>query len=285
MKATRILKISRPITMWPLLAGFYLVGMGGIDDFLLLFPVSLIELLFFTLPINFYINGINDIYDRDSDKSNPNKDSWIEGVALANHEVGFVFKLAISFVLSFLLFIVLTSLSNVEHVILSFLFVIVLFLYSHDSFRLKEKPVLDFIVGGPILFLFPALIAFSLQGSIAEIPWRVFFLALPFMTFHLVAALRDEQHDRAAGMKTTAVLLGKTKTIFLSLIFILIAFVFTFPLKNFLLSFLLIVQVLYLSTLGNRWPKGFLYLFVLSCVVIILFYFWIYYVANWLGTY
>ena len=85
------------------------------------------------------------------------------------------------------------------------------------------------------------------------------------MAFHLIAALRDEESDKSAGMKTTATWLGRTGTLVLSAILIAVTLFFTLPLDSLLLSSLLIVQLIYLIVLGSRYPKGFLYIFVLSC--------------------
>jgi 4-hydroxybenzoate polyprenyltransferase len=262
--------------MWPLLAGLYLVGLGGIDNFSL---IAIVELVLFTFFINFFVNGINDIYDIDSDSNNENKDNWLEGIVLKKEEVAFVRRWAISFAILFL-FISFFSL-NIEHVFLSFFFIATQLLYSNKPPRLKEVPILDFIIGGPILFLFPALIAFSLTNSILSITWRLVFLVLPFMAFHLIAALRDEDSDKKAGIYTTAVWLGKSTTVFWAAIFVIVTLYFIIPLQNLFLDFVLGAQALYLLVFllskNNKLLKGFLYLFSASCLFIAFCYVYKYY--------
>ena len=276
MTLSRILKLSRPCSMWPLLAGFYLVGLGSINNFSV---VALIELILFTFFINFFVNGINDIYDIDSDSSNKNKDNWLEGIILKKEEIAFVRTWAISFGILFL-FISFFSL-NIEHVLLSFLFIATQLLYSNKPPRLKEVPILDFVIGGPILFLFPTLIAFSLTNSIFSINWRLFFLALPFMAFHLIAALRDKDNDEKSGIYTTAIWLGKSMTIFWAAISIIVTLYFIVPLKNIFLDLVLGLQAFYLliflASKSNKLLKGFLYLFSASCLFVAFCYVYKYY--------
>ena len=50
---------SRPM-MWPWTALMYLVGVGSFSYFS---PLAIVEFLLFTFPLNFYLYGLDDIYD------------------------------------------------------------------------------------------------------------------------------------------------------------------------------------------------------------------------------
>lgn len=277
IKLSRFLKISRPFSMWPLLAGFYLIGIGGIKT---LSNIHVVEIVFFTFFLNFYINGINDIYDIDSDKNNPNKESWVEGVALKNEETKTVFVWAIIFALLFVIVSIITL--KIEHILLSVFYVVTMFAYSYRNkyFRIKERAIWDFIIGGPILFLTPTLIAFSAKNSLKFFPAKLFIFALPFMAFHLISALRDEEADKKASVNTTAVMLGKRKSILLASTFIIVSLIFSYFFKLYPVFILLGFQFLYLiyclrygGAGGDiKFIKGFMYIFVLSCLVVILYY-------------
>src|SRR3989344_1836583 len=201
MTISRIFIISRPLR-WIWIAGPYLVGMGGIKNFTIF---SAIEFLFFLFPLNFFLYGINDIYDRESDEINPRKGD-LQGAILKESEIKFVQKLALGIAVIFLS--VAATSWNLERFLISFLFVLAAFLYSHSWTRLKEIPFLDSLIGGPLVYLSPALIAVSLRESIFNIPTEVFLLALFFVGFHAVSTLNDAKYDKAAGMQSTGIFLG-----------------------------------------------------------------------------
>lgn len=69
-----LLKISRP-RFWLYLAGTYAVGYSfgitNITDFYN--PQFFLYLLYFFIPANFFLYGVNDLFDSDTDKHNPKK--------------------------------------------------------------------------------------------------------------------------------------------------------------------------------------------------------------------
>ena len=74
-----ILQISRP-RFWMYVLGTFLVGMiaaGNPFNYDMQTNINLVVLaLFFSLPANLFIYGVNDIYDYDTDKLNAKKENY-----------------------------------------------------------------------------------------------------------------------------------------------------------------------------------------------------------------
>ncbi len=86
-----LLKVSR-WRFWLYLAGTYLVGFTiGVRDLnLLLTGWFWLHFLYFTLPANLLLYGINDLFDADSDASNPKKSAREHLLASAERPFLFV---------------------------------------------------------------------------------------------------------------------------------------------------------------------------------------------------
>ncbi len=218
MNIKRMLLISRPI-FWFLTGSFYLLGVYNFSNFSWL---SILEFLFFLFTLNFYLYGLNDIYDIKSDQLNKRK-GGIQGAILNKSEIVYLKK--IIYILP-LLFIILASFSmKLEHILLSLLFIIAAFIYSHPLFRFKEIPLLDTMTSA-MVYTSPAFIAFSLHNSIFNIPKFYFLLILPLMGIHALTTLKDAAYDTKAGIKTIGVFLGKNLTILFMLLTFIIPFLF-----------------------------------------------------------
>jgi 4-hydroxybenzoate polyprenyltransferase len=272
MKIARFLKISRWIPWWPFLLGSYVVGAGRIEDFSLIFWVE----LFFMIPLAFYINGINDVYDAESDRVNPRKSGeGAEGVVLRDEEMSMVLRIAIFIAIIF--FGVSIFSLNPTHIFLVFLALFLFFAYSHKLFRLREVPFIDSFVGGAVLCLFPALLAFSLKNPISELPLEIMWAVLPFMSFHAIAALEDVESDKKAGMNSIAIFLGEKKTKLFSACLIGLGLIFAILMHDlFLISvlginFLLFVSLILLRNVDQ--PRLVLASFVTSWLITLVFYF------------
>ncbi len=164
--------------------------------------------VFFLLPYNLLVYGINDIYDYETDIKNPRKAS-IEGAILPKklHKLMLWVSTgcALIFFPGFLR-------SNV--LFLSYLSAIFLAIaYSVPPIRTKIKPGLDSITSS-LHFVLPAMIGFLWGGGEGII--RIEFLSFFFwgIASHMLGALPDIIPDKKAGMKTIATVLGETKTSF-----------------------------------------------------------------------
>ncbi len=223
--------------MWSWIAVGYLAGLGNLSN---LSSTAVVEFLFFLLPLNFFLYGINDIYDRKSDLLNPRKGDS-DGAILAEEEVPQVKVKAYLFALA--LIIVAVSSFNIEHIALSLLWIALCIAYSHPQIRFKEIPFLDTICSASI-YLLPILIAFTLRHSLPEVNISYFILAVPFLGIHAITSLADADADKAAGMKTTGIFLGERLTILFSFLTLLVP-LYVFRANQFLATILL-VNILWL---------------------------------------
>lgn len=210
--------ISRPL-FWSWTGLAYLAGLGSFSNFNL---VAIAELILFLFPLNFLLYGINDVYDRESDKRNPRK-GGLQGVVLAERE--FVAVKKISLAVATLFLAISVSSLNIGHFVLSVLFVAASFIYSHGYFRFKEIPFIDSILSA-VIYLLPIAIAYSLHEPIGDVPYKFFILGAPLVGAHAITALVDSDADKAARMRTTGIFLGERKTIIFSLLTFVVPLLF-----------------------------------------------------------
>ena len=200
-----IIKISRP-KFWLYLAGPFLLGYTLQLTNLVSEPNSsvlfkfLFGFLYFLIPANFFLYGINDYYDTDTDQYNPKKGSKENKLISQNEIKPF---LIISILLSF---VYLLTLNNSVSIILMLLFIFLSYIYSAPPIRLKSRPFLD--SSSNILYVLPGLIALN-EASGILLPWHILigFFCWTF-AMHLFSAIPDIEADSKANLKTTAIFLG-----------------------------------------------------------------------------
>lgn len=203
-----ILQISRP-KFWLYLAGPYIVGYTvaaqSPSDFL---SFSFIyTLLYFLIPANSILYGVNDLADTDTDKFNSKKVTHETKASSAN-TMHYYILIAVSFLLTFPLFAFLPFFSS----LLLFVFLLLAFFYSSPPIRLKAKPYVDSCSN----------ILYAIPGFIAAYQFRDDLITLPVLvaTFswtaamHLFSAIPDIEADTKAGLRTTAITLGYRKSLF-----------------------------------------------------------------------
>ncbi|MCA9327499.1 prenyltransferase [Candidatus Saccharibacteria bacterium] len=212
----KLLLISRPIS-WPNtaypFAAAYLVTGGTLD------PMFWIGTLYFLIPYNLLMYGVNDIFDYESDIRNPRK-GGIEG---AKEQKAFHPVIAWSAALSTVPFIVYMMIHGplLANAVLAALVFFVL-AYSVAGLRFKEKPVLDSITSS-IHFVGPMVYALVLTGFSAEyIPFVVAFF-LWGVASHAFGAVQDIIPDREGGLSSIATVLGARVTTRIVLLFYLAA--------------------------------------------------------------
>lgn len=210
--ATQLLASSRPLswinTAYPFAAAYLLAG-GRVDAPLV------IGTLFFLVPYNLLMYGVNDVFDHESDLRNPRK-GGVEGIVLDQrwHAVTLwsAGLLALPFVVALLAWGGLTS-----AVVLVIVLVAVVG-YSAPGLRLKERPVLDSITSSTH-FMGPAAFGLALTGApvgvTAAASLAAFFLW--GMASHAFGAVQDVQPDRAAGIGSIATVIGAAATVRVSI--------------------------------------------------------------------
>lgn len=211
MSTLRALLIaSRPLswinTAYPF-AAVYLLTTGRID-------ISLVVgTIFFLVPYNLAMYGVNDVFDYESDLANPRK-GGAEGAKLPPrlHRTTLLASaiLVVPFVIAL---IVLGAHRPMSWLILAVSMFAVL-AYSVRGLRFKEIPVLDSLTSSTH-FVTPALYALALAGTTITPP-IVMTMAAFFcwgMASHAFGAVQDIVPDREAGIGSIATVLGAATTV------------------------------------------------------------------------
>lgn len=216
----KLLFISRPVS-WPNTAypfgAAYLVSGGLID------PVFWVGALYFLIPYNLLMYGVNDVFDYESDVQNPRK-GGIEG---AKEQKAFHPVIMWSAGLSNVPFVI-WLLSNGSFAANIALVVILFFVvaYSIKGLRFKEIPVLDSVTSS-IHFVGPMVYALILTGfSLTYMPFIIAFF-LWGVASHAFGAIQDIIPDRKGGLKSIATIFGARITIWLVAVFYVAASVIT----------------------------------------------------------
>jgi len=164
--------------------------------------------LYFLIPANILIYGINDIFDYETDKLNPKKGTyealvtpdkqrslWI-WILLTNIPFFFLVPLQTPLILSFVAFVFFAS------------------FYSATPIRAKAKPVIDslfsaghYVATGVFGYYLAGGVDFPTVGVIAGMCWAV--------AMHAYSAVPDIKADFAANLKTIAIMIGAKSTIYL----------------------------------------------------------------------
>lgn len=168
--------------------------------------------LFFLIPYNLLMYGINDVFDYESDLVNPRK-GGIEG-ALLNKKYH---KLTIwSACLSCVPFLIyLYSISNQSAALYLSLFIFTVIAYSAPKLRFKEKPFLDSLTSSSHFFG-PMVYALALTNT--DLSTRsTLSCILAFMLWgiasHAFGAVQDVIADREGKISSIATVIGAKATV------------------------------------------------------------------------
>ena len=172
----------------------------------------LVGTLFFLIPYNFLMYGINDVFDYESDLRNPRK-GGIEGALLDPklHKITIWSSIGLS--LGFVIYLLTIGSDVADFWLLVTLFAVVA--YSAPKLRVKEIPFLDSFTSA-MHFIGPMLFALALTGTnIFE--FKLFSMILAFlgwgMASHAFGAVQDVRADREAGIKSVATAIGARNTV------------------------------------------------------------------------
>lgn len=209
MKTLRMLLLSsRPLswvnTAYPFAAA-YLLTAGEID------VAWVIGTLYFLIPYNLAMYGINDVFDYESDLRNPRK-GGVEGAVLDRTLHAVTLKAAIATNLPFLTVLVLLG-SPLSWLVLAVsIFAVVA--YSAPGLRFKERPFLDSATSSTH-FVSPAVYGLVLaQAQFTPPLWALlgaFFLW--GIASHAFGAVQDVVADRAGGIGSVATVIGAKATV------------------------------------------------------------------------
>ena len=230
-------KISR-FRFWIYTGGTYVVGYalgaGEMADFFALdYYVYLIYFFFFA---NVFIYGVNDLFDMSTDEKNPKKEEKeekLEEGKISDLKWILYFTLALSLIL-----LVFQSDWTARIAFISFLFLS--YFYSAEPLRFKSIPILDF--SSNMLYIVPGIFGFYLAAG--ELPPILYMIAgfAHISAMHVFSAVPDIKYDRSAGIDTTAVALGKKRSLALCISFWSLLAVLTVYLAGFHpLSFIIFI--------------------------------------------
>ena len=201
-----LLKVSRP-RFWIYILGPYLIGLVAAvaDKRELLDWRVLVFALFFTLPANLLIYGINDIFDYDTDKINPKKDGY-ETLVTPEGRGGLIAVILITTIP----FFVIVGTLGLQPIIAFSSFLFYSIFYSAPPIRAKAKPFLDSIFN--VLYIMPGIFAFTMITGIQ--PPNAVFIAGGLWTaaMHAYSAIPDIEADREARLSTIATVIGPSGT-------------------------------------------------------------------------
>lgn len=206
-------RVSR-FRFWSYLLGTFLVGyVFGVDSLHnLASPVFIFGFFFFSFPANFFLYGVNDYFDRDTDRLNPKKGS--KEHLLKDSELSAIkFWLAACLVLALTFGMFLDTAGKV----LLLLFLLLSVAYSAPPLRFKARPLLDF--SSNILYGVPAVLGYHLATGALVPLWALGLVFCWTSAMHLFSAIPDIRFDKSAGLKTSAVVLNYSASLFLCSLF------------------------------------------------------------------
>ena len=216
-KTRQVVLSSRPLswinTAFPFAAA-YVVTTGRIDALLI------VGTLFFLIPYNLLMYGINDVFDYESDLRTPRK-GGAEGALLhpALHRTVIAAGVVSSMIVGGAMVVLAGPGRPLSWVVLSLsLFAVVA--YSVRGLRFKERPLLDSITSSTH-FVSPAVYGLVVAG--ATINFGLLALLAAFflwgMASHAFGAVQDVEPDRQAGIPSIATALGAWPTVRLAITF------------------------------------------------------------------
>jgi 4-hydroxybenzoate polyprenyltransferase len=203
-----LLLASRPLswinTAYPFAAA-YLLTTREVDIALV------IGTLFFLVPYNLAMYGINDVFDYSSDAANPRK-GGVEGALLRPGLHRATLIAAVALAVPFVMALLVLGGPVSWAVLAVSLFAVAA--YSVPHLRFKEVPFLDSFTSA-VHFVSPAAYGFALAGA-GVTPGKVTLLAA-FLAWgvgsHAFGAVQDVLPDREGGLASIATVLGAARTV------------------------------------------------------------------------
>jgi 4-hydroxybenzoate polyprenyltransferase len=227
------LKTSRP-GLWLTTTWFYVLPLGQHRVFGSW--IFWIGLVFFTFPFCFLVYGWNDIGDRETDRINPRKDTYLFGARGSEDQIAGLPRIIALVLTPFTVLFV--SLIGIKAVGWFLALLAAHALYNWPKHGLKSRPPFDMINQAGYLLVF---VLSSWLNDVPQLPVATFaFGALFAMHSHLFGEILDIEPDRLSGRRTTAVAIGNRAS------------------KLVLAVFLVFESVIVGGILGSLWIGAFL---------------------------
>jgi len=171
--------------------------------------------VFFLIPYNLAMYGINDVFDYESDLRNPRK-GGAHGAVLDRRFHRVTLWAAALSCAPFVVFLVIVGPPVSWLVLAASLFFVVF--YSAPPLRLKERPVADSITSS-IHFFSPLVYALALAGAAWTWPLTAVVVAFALwgIASHAFGAVQDVVADRDARIASIATVFGARRTVRLAI--------------------------------------------------------------------
>lgn len=200
------LVVSRPF-WWLTTSVPFIVGALLADD---KFSIMLfIGAIYFLIPYNLLLYGVNDIFDYETDIRNERKTGAPHGSVLSRVKHPSLWRWIVAANAPFLLYFM--AVGNIESMVFLIMMIYLALAYSVNGLRYKEIPFIDALTSGfhyasPFLF---ALFLFESPNL-----WTPAFAGFYFWAVgnHAFGAIQDIVPDREARLKSIATVLGAGKT-------------------------------------------------------------------------
>lgn len=222
MKLTfkEIFLLSRP-RFWMYVLGTYLIGVISSGNLFFYDNTTTLLLIafgiFFLIPANVFIYGVNDIYDYQTDIHNDKKIKYESVLPLQKHRN--LWNIILSLLIPFLpLFFMVNGPAKLALIV----FLFTGLFYSATPIRAKSKPPLD-VLFSAIIYVSPALVGFFITGNL-NIDWLAVFSGLIWaFGMQTYSAIPDIDADKKAGVNTLAIMLGEKNALWFCLVAYLIS--------------------------------------------------------------
>ncbi len=212
MTIKEILKYSRPRFRLYVIGPLLLWYVATISQ-----PIELLSwlffwrLIYFSLPANLLIYGINDIADYDTDKNNPKKQSY---ELLLTPDKQKTIRIAIAITNIPFLIRAIYQWRYIMMTVIVFRFLGIF--YSSKPIRAKAIPFIDGLFNA--LYIIPWFLWYFLWWGTRIDLTIVIAGTLRCIAMHAYSAIPDIQSDKQAKLQTTATILGKNGTLVYCLI-------------------------------------------------------------------
>ncbi|CAN5222137.1 prenyltransferase [soil metagenome] len=199
---------SRPLswinTAFPFAAA-YVVATGRIDATLI------VGTLFFLVPYNLAMYGINDVFDYESDLRNPRK-GGVEGALLQPRWHRATLWASGLLALPFVVFLLIVG--NLASAVVLAISLFEVVAYSAKGLRFKERPFIDSLTSSTH-FVSPAVFGVAIaavvpNGSLIALLVAYFFWGA---ASHAFGAVQDIVPDREGGIGSVATVIGARATV------------------------------------------------------------------------
>jgi len=276
-KIILLIKTSRPLS-WALVLIF---SAGHFDSQAPISLKAILQFLSFSIPFGLFSNGINDIYDYQSDIINPRKTNdntvFVFGKVLDPKYHSFVKRC--SLISGLFVFIISVITLNCVNITLVFILLIVTYFYSAPPLRLKNYPPMD------LLSLLLAFLVFYLSGYtfgnpfLTEIPvekiTNLCTWSLGLLGFVTLANMTDYESDKEAKVQNCVVSFGmRANSVFIFLCFLTASIFVRLEFKP-MLYYIYFITIIYCTLIfkpTSKYAKILIYFTILTYLPILFWY-------------